>query len=196
MKRGIEANPRKITAIMDLPSPKNAREVQQLTGRIAALTRFISKSTDKCLPFYKLLRRNKKFEWDSRCEESFKELKQYLLTPPVLSKPEQGETLYLYIAVSGLAVSGVLVPEDRGEHKPIFCISKMLDDAETRYPTMEKLALAVITSARKLRPYFQPHSVVVLSNHPLRTILHSPSQSFTSRSIPHRRERLPSFQNT
>ena len=55
-QRDIEENPKKIAAILDLPSPKNTREVQRLTGRIAALNRFISRSTDKCLPFYELLR--------------------------------------------------------------------------------------------------------------------------------------------
>ncbi|XP_019086824.1 PREDICTED: uncharacterized protein LOC109127059 [Camelina sativa] len=134
-RRGIEANPKQIKAIIDLPLPKNAREVQRLTGRIAALNRFISRSTDKCLPFYQLL----------KTKES--------------------------------AVSDVLVKDDREEQRPVFYISKSLDDAETRYPTDEKVALAVITSARKLRPYFQSHIVAVLSNQPLRSILHSPNQS-------------------
>ncbi|XP_024007240.1 uncharacterized protein LOC112083446 [Eutrema salsugineum] len=176
-KRGIEANPKQIYALINLPSPRNTREVQRLTGRIAALNRFITRSTDKCLPFYQLLRGNKRFEWDGKCEEAFQQLKGYLASPPILAKPETGETLYLYIAVSSSAVSGVLVKEDRGEQKPIFYVSKTLDDAEKRYPTLEKLALAVIMSARKLRPYFQSHSIIVLTNQPLRTILHSPSQS-------------------
>jgi len=58
-ERGIEANPKQITAFIDMPSPKTAREVQRLTGRIAALNRFISRSTDKCVPFYQLLRKDK-----------------------------------------------------------------------------------------------------------------------------------------
>ena len=123
-QRGIEANPKQITAILDLPSPKNSREVQRLTGRIAALNRFISRSTDKCLPFYELLRGNKRFVWDEKCDEAFGQLKQYLTTPPVHSKPEAGDILSLYIAVSSTAVSSVLIREDRGEQKPIFYTSK------------------------------------------------------------------------
>ena len=176
-KRGIEANLKQIRAILELPSPKNALEVQRLTGRIAALNRFIARSTDKCLPFYNLLKRREKFSWDEVSEKAFAELKQYLTTPPVLVKPENGETLYLYIAVSGSAVSGVLVKDDRGGQKPIFYISKSLVEAETRYPTMEKAAFAVVTSARKLRPYFQSHTIAVLTDQPLRTALHSPNQS-------------------
>ncbi|CAA7017572.1 unnamed protein product [Microthlaspi erraticum] len=120
-QRGIEANPKQISAILDLPSPTSSKEIQRLTGRIAALNRFISRSTDKCLPFYQLLRSNKKFEWDKKCEDAFKQLKEYLTTPPILAKPEEGETLLLYIAISSTAVSGVLVREDRGEQASLLC---------------------------------------------------------------------------
>ena len=74
-------------------------------------------------------------------------------------------------------MSGVLIREDNGEHKPIYYVSRSLVDAETRYPVMEKLTLAVVTAARKLRPDFQSHSVIVMTSQPLRTILHSPRQS-------------------
>ncbi|KAG7588764.1 Integrase catalytic core [Arabidopsis suecica] len=176
-ERGIEANPNQINAFLTMPSPRNIKEVQRLTGRIAALNRFISKSTDKCLPFYQILKGNKKFLWDDQCEAAFGQLKTYLTTPPILSKPELDEKLYLYISVSNHSVSGVLVREDRGEQKPIFYISKSLTSPETRYTMMEKLALAVVVSARKLRPYFQSHPIEVLTSHPLRSILHGPSQS-------------------
>ncbi|KFK44296.1 hypothetical protein AALP_AA1G239700 [Arabis alpina] len=175
--RGIEANPKQIDALIQMASPKNKREVQRLTGRVAALNRFISRSTDKCLPFYNTLRGNKQFEWSDKCEEAFRQLKEYLATPPILAKPVTGEPLFLYIAISETAVSAVLVREERGEQKPIFYVSKTLTDAETRYPQLEKLALSIIMASRKLRPYFQAHTIVVLSTFPLRSVLHSPSQS-------------------
>jgi len=175
--RGIEANPKQIEALLGMASPQNKREVQRLTGRVAALNRFISRSTDKCLAFYDVLRGNKKFEWTTRCEEAFQELKKYLETPPILAKPVIGEPLYLYVVVSDIAVSGVLVREDRGQQKPIFYVSQTFTGAESRYPQMEKLALGVVMSARKLRPYFQFHSIIVMGSMPLRAILHSPSQS-------------------
>jgi len=155
--RGIEANPKKIEALLGMASPQNKREVQRLTERVASLNQFISQSTNKCLAFYDVLWGNKKFEWITRCEEAFQ---KYLATPPILAKPIIGEPLYLYVAVSDNAVSGVLVREDRGEQKPIFYVSQKFTGAESRYPQMEKLALAVVMSARKLRPYFQSHSIV------------------------------------
>ncbi|KAF8105005.1 hypothetical protein N665_0164s0021 [Sinapis alba] len=172
-----EANPKQISAVLDLPDPKTSREIQRLTGRVAPLNRFISRSTDKCLPFYELLRGKKKFMWDETCEKAFDALKRYLTTPPFLAKPDAGDTLYLYIAVSPSAVSSVLVKEDRGEQHPVFYTSKRLTDAETRYHTLERMALAIVTSARKLRPYFQSHSIVVLTDLPLRTILQNANQS-------------------
>ena len=66
--RGIEANPEKIKALIDMKSLVKIKDVQSLTGRIAALSRFISKSIDKCVPFFNLLRGNKKFEWTEDCE--------------------------------------------------------------------------------------------------------------------------------
>ena len=72
-QRGIEANPDKIQAILDMEPPKNIKEVQSLTERVAALNRFISKATDKCLPFFKVLR--KAFEWTDECRKAFQDLK-------------------------------------------------------------------------------------------------------------------------
>ena len=175
--RDIEANPKQIDALIEMASPKTKREVQRLTGRVAALNRFISRSTDKCLPFYDILWGIKKFEWSEECENASQQLKRYLATPPVLAKPVEGEPLFLYIVVSATALSGVLIREERGEQKPIFYISKTLLDVDSRNPLMKKLACAVVTSARKLRPYFQSHTIIILTTFPLRTILHSPSQS-------------------
>lgn len=107
--RGIEANPNQIRAITNMSLPKSKREVQKLTGRIAAHNRFILRSTDKCLPFFKLLKGNKKFEWYNECRKAFDELKRHLSTPPTLAKPLTGEKLYLYLAVTEASVSAVLV---------------------------------------------------------------------------------------
>ncbi|KAL0291122.1 UNVERIFIED_CONTAM: Retrovirus-related Pol polyprotein from transposon [Sesamum calycinum] len=176
-ERGIEANPEKINAIMDMSPPKSIREVQKLAGRLAALNRFISRSADKGLPFFKILRGGAKFEWSKNGQEAFDELKKYLVSPPLLTKPETGETLYLYLAVSENAVSSVLVRQENREHLPVYYVSKVLQGAEPRYSQIEKLALSLVIAARKLRPYFQSHQVTVLTNHPLKQLLASPKLS-------------------
>ena len=81
--RGIEANLEKIKAILDMKPSQNIKEVQSLIGRVTALNRFVSKATDKCLPFFKVLK--KAFEWTDECQRAFQDLKTYLVTAPLLS---------------------------------------------------------------------------------------------------------------
>ena len=78
--RGIEAKPDKMKAMLDMPPPSNIKEVQRLTRRIVALSRFVSKASDKCQPFFQVLK--KAFQWDAHCEEAFTALKTYLSSPP------------------------------------------------------------------------------------------------------------------
>ncbi|XP_065623880.1 uncharacterized protein LOC112029605 [Quercus suber] len=165
-QRGIEANPDKIQAILNMEPPKNIKEVQSLTGRVAALNRFVSKATDKCLPFFKILR--KAFEWTDECQRVFQDLKHYLTTAPILSPSMLGEELYLYLAVSPHAVSSALIREEEKVQKPVYYTSRALRGAEGRYPLIEKLAFALITASRKLRHYFQGHVVIVMTDHPLK----------------------------
>jgi ribonuclease HI len=174
-QRGIEANPEKVNAVLGMQSPQTTKQLQQLTGRIAALNRFISRSTDKCLPFFKILR--KAFEWNSECEEAFGKLKEYLINPPLLSRSDEGEILYLYLAISPSAISSALVRKDSEIQKPVYFTSKALHGAEERYPRIEKLAFALIVSARRLKPYFQAHAIRVLTEYPMKKILQKPNLS-------------------
>ncbi|KAK1399355.1 hypothetical protein POM88_009218 [Heracleum sosnowskyi] len=176
--RGIEANPAKIKALMEMRSPRRVRDVQSLTGRIAALNRFVSKSSDKCQEFFKAIKKvGRNFQWTEECEETFQNIKRHLSTPPLLSNPQQGEVLVLYLAVSEYAVSAVLIREEGGVQLPVYYVSKRLVGAETRYLNMEKLVYALILASRKLRPYFQAHKVEVRIAYPLRQVLHKPETS-------------------
>ncbi|KAL0356123.1 UNVERIFIED_CONTAM: Retrovirus-related Pol polyprotein from transposon opus [Sesamum radiatum] len=176
-ERGIKANPEKIEAISQIKSPRSLKEVQKLTGKIASLSRFISKSADRSLLFFKSLGKAKEFKWTKECEQALQSLKSYLATPPLLVNPKQGETLFLYLVVSEQAVSTVLISESEKVQNPVYYVSKMLQGAEKRYTQIEKLALALVITARKLRPYFQSHKIVVLTNHPLGHIMTRPDAS-------------------
>ena len=177
-QRGIEANPEKIKAILDVKEPVTSKDIQSLTGKVAALTRFIFKATDKCAPLFKALKGSKKYiTWTAECAEAFKSLKEYMSEAPLFSKPKVGDTLVVYLSVSASAVSFILIRNDGNVERPVYYASKALQDAETRYPDIEKLALALVMTARKLHPYFQAHSIIVLTNHHLRQILQSPDTS-------------------
>ena len=168
--RGIEANPDKIKALLDMPSPTGIKEVQRLTWRIAALSQFVSRASDKCQPFFQVLK--KAFQWDEKCEEAFVALKTYLSSPPILVSPTEGELLTLYLAVSDFSTSAVLVRDKERVQHPVYYCSRALRGAEERYPKMEKLILALVIAARKLRPYFQDHTIEVPTEYPMKQVLH------------------------
>ncbi|KAM2074800.1 hypothetical protein ACFX1T_037761 [Malus domestica] len=151
-QRGIEANPEKIKAILDMKEPVTLKDIQ---CKVASLTRFISKATDKCAPFFKALKGSRKYiTWTNECAKAFKNLKDYMSKAPLLSKPEVGDTLIIYLSVYASAVCSVLIRKDGNVERPVYYASKALQDAETRYSNIEKSALALVMSARKLRPFF------------------------------------------
>ena len=129
--RGIKANSDKIKVVLDMPSPSGIKEVQRLTGRIAALSRFVSRVSDKCQPFFQVLK--KAFQWDDNCEEAFTALKTYLSSPPILVSPAEGELLTLYLAVSDFSTSAVLVRDKERVQHPVYYYSRALRGEEERY---------------------------------------------------------------
>ncbi|XP_043811565.1 uncharacterized protein LOC122723477 [Manihot esculenta] len=132
----------------------------------------MSRSAERCLPFFKKLRKVLNFEWIEDCREAFKELKSYLSSPHVLNSPLEGEELLIYLLASEQAVSAVLVRVEGGEQKPVFYVSKVLKDAEIRYLNIEKIAYALLLAVRKFRVYLESHQGVVMTDQPLKKILH------------------------
>ena len=88
----------------------------------------------------------------------------------MLTTPEPGEDLFMYLSVSEHAVSAMLL-RDQGVQQPIYYVSKTLVDAETRYLLLEKLVLALVHAIRKLLHYFQAHTIYVLTEYPLQLLL-------------------------
>ncbi|GKV13325.1 hypothetical protein SLEP1_g24352 [Rubroshorea leprosula] len=152
-RRRIEVNPEKIRAIAEMEPPKSVKDIQRLTRRVAAFHRFISKSADKCLLFFKIMRsaaqkdesgKQKKFEWNQACQAAFKELKSYLSSPPLLTKAIDGEILYLYLGISDEATSLVLEAEAIFLVTPNHCLHRptsSTDSAEAR--VLRKIKWAV-----------------------------------------------------
>ena len=130
---------------------------------IVALNRLISRSVDRCRPFYLLINKWKGFEWSEECTVAFQQLKEYLLRPPIMCSLAADEVLYTYIAVATHVVSLVLIREDNGLQRPVYYVSKSLHEADIRYSPLEKAILAVVHASRKLPHYFKAHTVVVLT---------------------------------
>ncbi|XP_031124271.1 uncharacterized protein LOC116026985 [Ipomoea triloba] len=133
-RRGIEPNPAKVKAIMDMRPPTTVREVQQLTGRLAALSRFLSKLAERAHPFFQTLKKTSAFAWTDECQRAF--------APIVLSRPEPGEELQIYLSASDRAISAVLCRTDPGGvQRPVYYISHALQGLELRYSRLEKFSI-------------------------------------------------------
>ena len=104
----------------------------------------------------------------------FVKLKEYLASPPVLCKPQVVTPLRLYFAINERAISAVLVQDQDQIQRPIYFVSKVLQGPEVRYQALEKAALAVVFSARRLRHYFQSFTVLVMTDLPIQKILKKP----------------------
>nr|KYP43116.1 Retrovirus-related Pol polyprotein from transposon 17.6 [Cajanus cajan] len=172
--RGIEANRDKCQAVLDMRSPSNLKELQRLAGRLVALSRFLPRLGDKISPMTKLLRKALAFSWDEHCEAAFAALKTTLATPPTLTKPNPLSPLLVYLAVSEEAISSVLVQEKEGTQAPIYFVSRLLQDSETWYQLIEKVALGLVHTSRCLCHYFQSHRIVVHTDCPIAKVLGKP----------------------
>nr|KYP61744.1 Retrovirus-related Pol polyprotein from transposon 297 family [Cajanus cajan] len=130
--RGIEANPDKCQAIVNMRSPHNVKEVQRLAGRIASLARFLPCMADKSRPIMSLLKKATKFQWIEECESAFQDFKTMLTAPPLLAKSDPQLDMIMYISVSDKAISTVLVQE-KTDQLSVYFVSRVLQEAETRY---------------------------------------------------------------
>jgi hypothetical protein len=174
--RGIKANPEKISAITSMKAPTYIKDVQKLTGCMAALNRFISKLGERGLPFFKLLKHQEKFAWTPEADQALAQLKD-LSKPPVLTAPRKKEQLLLYLAATTHVVSTAIVVERQEDghaylvQRLVYFVNEFLLESKARYQPVQKLLYAVLITLRKLRHYFQEYSISVVTDYPLGDIL-------------------------
>jgi hypothetical protein len=146
-----------------------------LAGRLILLNIFISRSAERNLPFFEILKSAEVFQWGPYQQKAFEELKQYLIDLTTLTPPSSGALLLLYVATSHVAVSAALVQEKQeGQVKrqaPVYFISKVLIPSKKNYTELEKVLYAVLMASRKLRHYFQAYHIIVPSSQPLKDIM-------------------------
>jgi hypothetical protein len=145
--RGIEANPEKISAMINMKAPTCIKDVQKLTGCIAALNRFISKLGERGLPFFKLLKHQEKFVWTPEVDQALAQLKDFLSKPPVLAAPRKKEQLLLYLVATTHVVSTAIVVErqEDGHTYPVqrlvYFVSEVMSKSNARYHLAEATTL-------------------------------------------------------
>jgi ribonuclease HI len=173
--KGIEANPRKIEAILRMEPPNSRKGTQRLAGRLASLNIFISRSAERNLPFFEILKSAEVFQWGLAQQKAFEELKQYLIDLTTLTPPSSGTPLLLYVAASHATISATLVQEKQnGQIKKqalIYFVSEVLSPSKKNYTELEMVLYAVLMASRKLRHYFQAYHIIVPSSQPLKDIM-------------------------
>ena len=173
-KRGTEPHLMQIENLMKEQEPRMINDVQSFISKIMALNRFISRVSKKCSPFYKAIKGTKEVDWGEDQKKALEYIREYLNTIIELSIPEQGEELYVYLGQSESAISRVLFREENGKHKPVFYISRIMEDTERRYGPLEWLVLSLLNVSRKLKHYFEAHPIVIFTYQPLKSILSKP----------------------
>nr|GEW73655.1 reverse transcriptase domain-containing protein [Tanacetum cinerariifolium] len=146
---GLRVSSDKVKAVLDLPYPKCLKDVQKINGKLACLNRFLSKSTEKSLPFFKTLKKCTKksdFQWTPKAEGAFKEMKQSIMELSMLTAPKEKEELIMYLAVAKEAISAVLMTERDGKQVPVYFVSHALQGPEINYTPMEKKILALVSA--------------------------------------------------
>nr|GFA27285.1 putative reverse transcriptase domain, ribonuclease H-like domain protein [Tanacetum cinerariifolium] len=157
-KQGIKANPSKIKAVTELEQPRALKYIQSLNGKLAALSRFLSKGAERSLLF-------------------FKGMKKFVQAFPTLTTPRAGETLIMYLAASKESINAALFAKRSEGQIPIYFVSRVLQGAELNYHALEKLILALVHAARRLRRYFQAHTIMVLTVTPIKQELTGPEKT-------------------
>ncbi|GKB58777.1 reverse transcriptase domain-containing protein [Tanacetum coccineum] len=175
--KGIKICPDKVDAVLSLQLPKCLKDVQKLNGKLASLNRFLAKSTEKSLPFFKMLKKCIKksdFLWTEEAESAFKQIKELIAKLPMLIAPKEKEELIIYLATYKEAVSAVLMTEREAKQMPIYFVSLALRGPKVNYTSMEKLVLALVQASKRLRRYFQAHPIIVVTDQPIKNILSNP----------------------
>jgi hypothetical protein len=173
--KGIEANLSKIEAILRMEPLRTRKGTQRLLGRLASLNRFISRSAERNLPFFEVLKSAEVFQWEPVQQKGFEDLNQYLIELTTLTPPSSGAPLLLYVTASHAAVSAALVQEKQdGQSKRqllVYFVFEVLSPSKKNYTELEKVLYAVLMAFRKLRHYFQSYHIIVPSSQPLKDIV-------------------------
>nr|GEW00348.1 reverse transcriptase domain-containing protein [Tanacetum cinerariifolium] len=142
--KGIKPCTDKMEAVLQLPSPRTIKE------------RCIKKSD---------------FHWTPETEQAFKQLKQHLAQLPMLEAPKPKEELIMYLPASYGAITAVLMTEKDTVQTLVYFVSRALQAPELNYTPMEKLVLALVCAAKRLRRYFQAHPIVVITDQPIKQVI-------------------------
>ncbi|KAL1124816.1 hypothetical protein AAG570_001437 [Ranatra chinensis] len=164
-KQGAQPDPKKVTAIKEIETPKNIKELRSFLGMINYYRRFINNLAGKTERLTKLLKKNTKFVINEEAKEAFNWCKEKLATVPILQFPDFEKQFILTTDASQVAVGAVVSQGEGDSERPIAFASKKLTPAETRYSTIERELLGIVWATKHFRPYLLGRQFKIMTDH-------------------------------
>lgn len=162
---GLMVDPDKVDAILRIPTPRSVTEVRRIVGLASWYRRFVPSFSTLTAPLTALLKKNAKFSWDEICENSFQQIKNHLISAPVLTCPNFDLPFTVQTDASDYGLGAVLTQHQEDGEKVVCYLSRSLNKNERKFTTTEKECLAVLFAIEKLRPYIEGTKFTVVTDH-------------------------------
>lgn len=164
-RQGLRVDPSKVDALLKVRSPTSVSQVRSFIGMASWYRRFVPSFSSLISPLTALTKKNAKWSWTDECEKSFNQIKQHLVSAPVLTCPDFARPFKLQTDASSFGIGAVLTQDFEDGEKPICFLSRSLSAAERNYTTTERECLAVIWAVEKLRNYLEGVRFTVVTDH-------------------------------
>lgn len=172
-QEGLQVHPNRIKAIVDIPTPKSVKEVRRMIGMVGWYRRFIKDMATMVEPLTHLLKKNAKFKWTPQCEQAWNEVKNCLISSPILTCPNFEKEFFVQTDSSDYGIGAVLTQQYEEGEKVISYLSRSLSRQERRYSTTERELLALMWSIERLKPYLEGTRFTAITDHYSLKWLHS-----------------------
>jgi hypothetical protein len=164
-RQGLNVDPLKVSAVLDMPRPKVVRDVRRLIGMMSWYRRFVPNFSTMVAPLTNLTKKKTRFVWSTECERAFSEVKNALISAPILSCPDFNHPFTLQCDASDIGIGAVLTQNFDGNERVICYLSRALSLTERKYSTTEKECLSVIYAIERLRCYLEGTRFTVITDH-------------------------------
>lgn len=171
-ENGVHPDPEKIKAVKNFPIPKNPKNIKQFLGLAGYYRKFIEGFSNIAKPLTNLLKNGVEFKWTQKEQDSFNTLKNMLCEEPILQYPDFSKPFVVTTDASGTAIGAILSQGPIGKDRPISYASRVLNDAEKNYSTIEKELLAIVYAVKHFRPYLYGKRFILVTDHKPLSWLH------------------------
>lgn len=162
---GLNTDPEKVKAIVNMPIPKTQRQVRQILGMISWYRKFLPDLSTLVAPLTAVTKKHIKFKWTPDCDEAFSKIKNALVSAPILSCPNFNYPFILQCDASSYGLGAVLSQKYEGKEHVICYLSRALTKNEAKFSVTEKECISVIWACEKLRCYLENTFFTIITDH-------------------------------